>query len=113
MASYVAPVGEKTIFEGSEGTFIGKISDGTSNTIGILEADADHAVIWTRPDDLKIDWKEPKKGLEFWKSGTSSIFLTAFCDGSVHAISEKLDPAIMKRLLQMNDGEPVGDFNRG
>jgi hypothetical protein len=110
MASYVAPVGEKTIFEGSEGTFIGKISDGTSNTIGILEADAEHAVIWTRPDDLKIDWKDLKKGLEIWKGGNTSTFIVALCDGSIRNISEKVDPALLKRLLQMNDGEPVGDY---
>jgi hypothetical protein len=110
MASYVAPIGEKTIFEGSEGTFIGKITDGTSNTIGILEADAEHAVIWTKPDDLKIDWKDLKKGLEIWKGGNNSIFMAALCDGSIRSISEKVDPALLKRLLQMNDGEPVADF---
>jgi hypothetical protein len=110
MASYVGPVGEKTIFEGSEGTSLSKILDGSSNTIAILEADADHAVIWTKPDDLKIDWKEPKKGLEFWKSGTSSVFLSAFCDGSVRAVSEKIDAALLKKLLQKDDGEPVGEI---
>ena len=110
MASYVVPVGEKTIFEGSEATSFAKVTDGTSNTIGVLEADAEHAVIWTKPDDLKIDWKEAKKGLHFWKSGASSVFLAAFGDGSVHALSEKLDPATLKRLLQMNDGEPIGDY---
>ncbi len=111
MASYVAPVGEKTIFEGSEGTFMAKIADGTSNTIAILEADADHAVTWTKPDDLKIDWKAPKARLELWKSGNSAMFLAAFCDGSIHAISDKVDPLMMKRLLQMNDGEPT-DFSQ-
>jgi hypothetical protein len=110
LASYVAPVGEKTIFEGNEGTFIGKITDGTSNTIGILEADTEHAVIWTRPDDLKIDWKDLKKGLEIWKGGNTSMFMAALCDGSIRSINEKVDPALLKRLLQMNDGEPVGDF---
>lgn len=110
MASYVAPVGEKTIFEGSEGTPFQKILDGTSNTIAILEADAEHAVIWTKPDDLKIDWKEPKKGIELWKSGTSSVFLGAFCDGSVRGISDKVDPTLLKKLLQMDDGEAIGEI---
>jgi hypothetical protein len=110
MASYVGPVGEKTIFEGSEGTSLSKILDGSSNTIAILEADAEHAVIWTKPDDLKIDWKDLSKGLEFWTSRNSSVFMAAFCDGSVHAISKKVDPATLKRLLQMNDGEPVGEY---
>ncbi|MBC7852534.1 MAG: DUF1559 domain-containing protein [Pirellulaceae bacterium] len=110
MASYVGPVGEKTIFAGSEATSLQKILDGTSNTLAILEADAEHVVIWTKPDDLPIDWKEPKRGLELWKSGTSSVFLAGFCDGSVRGISEKIDSALLKKLLQMDDGEPIGDI---
>jgi hypothetical protein len=110
MASYVVPVGEKTIFEGSEGTPLAQVTDGTSNTIAVLEADAEHAVIWTKPDDLKIDWKELKKGLEIWKGGNTSMFMAALCDGSIRSINEKVDPALLKRLLQMNDGEPVGDY---
>ncbi|MCE9525919.1 MAG: DUF1559 domain-containing protein, partial [Planctomycetales bacterium] len=111
MASYVAPVGEKTIWDENKGTFIANITDGTSNTLAILEADAEHSVIWTKPDDLTIDWKAPLKGLELWKSGTKAIFLAAFCDGSVHAISDKIDPALMKKLLQKDDGEPT-DFSQ-
>jgi hypothetical protein len=111
MTSYVGPVGEKTIFEGSEGTSLAKIVDGTSNTLAILEADSEHAVIWTKPDDLVIDWKNPLKGLTgVWKSGNSSVLLAAFCDGSVRGISDKIDPAIMKKLLQKDDGEAVGEI---
>ena len=110
MASYVAPIGEKTIWDANKGTFIANITDGTSNTLAILEADAEHSVIWTKPDDLTIDWKAPAKGLELWKSGTKAIFLAAFCDGSVRAISDKVDPALLKKLLQMNDGEVIGEI---
>lgn len=111
MTTYVAPIGEKTIFEGTEATHISKILDGTSNTLAILEADSDHAVIWTKPDDLVIDWKAPTKGLTgVWKSGASSVFLAGFCDGSVRAISDKIDAAVLKRLLQKDDGEAVGDI---
>jgi hypothetical protein len=110
MASYVAPIGEKTIFEGSEGTSLAKVLDGTSNTLAVLEADAEHTVIWTKHDDLPIDWKAPTKGLELWKSGANSVFLAAFCDGSVRAINDKIDPALMKKLLQKDDGEIVEEI---
>ena len=110
MASYVAPIGEKTIWDGNKGNIISNITDGTSNTLAILEADTEHAVIWTKPDDLTIDWKAPKNGLELWKSGANSIFITAFCDGSVRAISDQVVPALMKKLLHMNDGEVIGEI---
>jgi len=109
MASYVAPVGEKTIWDENKGLNLATITDGTSNTLAILEADAEHSVIWTKPDDLTIDWKAPVKGLELWKSGTKAIFLAAFCDGSVRAVSDKVDPALMKKLLQKDDGEVIGE----
>jgi hypothetical protein len=109
MASYVVPVGEKTVFEGSKAIGLQNVTDGTSNTIGVLEADAEHAVIWTKPDDLKIDFKAPKTGLEIWKSNNNGRFLAAFCDGSIHALSDKIEAPLLKRLLQMNDGEPI-DF---
>lgn len=110
MTTYVAPVGEKTIWAGSEATGIQMILDGTSNTIAVLETDADHAVIWTKPDDLVVDWRAPIKGLELWKSGTKSAFLAGFCDGSVRAIGDGIDLGLMKKLLQKDDGEPIGEI---
>ena len=40
------------------------ISDGTSNTILLLEVPASRAVIWTKPDDLAFDPEQPSQGLE-------------------------------------------------
>jgi hypothetical protein len=110
LTSFVGPVAPKTIFEGSEAIPFSKIRDGTSNTLGFLETDAEHAVVWTKPDDIKIDWKEPLKGLKLWKIETGSVFLTVFCDGKVQAISEKIDHANLRRLLQKNDGEAIGNI---
>ena len=74
-----------------------------------LEAEAEQPLSWTKPDDLVIDWKTPMKGRELWKRGTKSAFLAAYCDGSVHAISEKIDIDLMKKLLQKDDGQPIGE----
>lgn len=108
LTGFVGPVAPKTIFEGSEAIPFSKIRDGTSNTLGFLEADAEHAVVWTKPEDLKVDWKEPLKGLKLWKVETGSVFLTVFCDGTVQAISDKIDRAVLRRLMQKNDGEAIG-----
>ena len=71
----------------------------------LVEADDDHAVIWTKPDDLPFDPKQPNKGLGgLW--GDDS-FLAAFCDGSVRAIPRGLDPEMLRRLFIRNDGKPV------
>lgn len=109
MTTYLVPVGEKTIFEGLDGIKFSAILDGTSNTIAVVEANAENAVIWTKPDDLKVDMKNPLKGLTgVWKE--TKVFLVGLCDGSVRAVNEKIDPATLKRLFQKDDGEPIGDF---
>ena len=53
----------KTVFGGKKGMPIQKITDGTSNTIMIVEADDSRAVYWTQPEDYKIDANNPKAGL--------------------------------------------------
>src|SRR5262249_61558458 len=62
--SFVAPVGAVTIFTGGpKGIRLADIVDGTSNTILLVEADDEHAAIWTKPDDIKYDSKQPQAGV--------------------------------------------------
>ena len=50
-------IGDGTFHGGTSTTVISPrdISDGLSNTIMVVEADADRAVEWTRPKDLNFD----------------------------------------------------------
>jgi hypothetical protein len=84
LTNYVVPVGPGTVFEGNEGMKIKDIKDGTPNTFMIVEADDEHAVIWTKPDDLPYDPQEPKKGLG---GHFKDVFLALACDGDVHAFA--------------------------
>ena len=47
-------------------------TDGTSRTIRLVEADPEHAVVWTRPEDLLVDLENPKRGI----TDGEAIFLT-------------------------------------
>ncbi|HUY35195.1 MAG TPA: hypothetical protein VMV69_20790 [Pirellulales bacterium] len=80
------------------------VRDGTSNTLMIVEAAADRAVDWTKPDDLAVDVKNPLAGLTGLRP---NVFLAAFADGSVHAISEKVSPDVLKALFTRAAGEPI------
>ncbi|MBC7820819.1 MAG: hypothetical protein IAG10_28370, partial [Planctomycetaceae bacterium] len=80
---------------------------GTSNTILVVEANADHAVIWTKPEDLAVDFKNPAAGLT---GQADNLFRTLFADGSARAIQITIPAETLRRLMQMNDGEPVGEF---
>jgi len=102
--TFVVPIGEKTIFGGREGMKIQKITDGTSNTILVVEADAKHAVIWTKPDDLQIDPKDPAAGLF---ADERKQILAAFADGSVHVLALPKIADQLPALFSATGGEVV------
>ncbi|MBI2478819.1 MAG: DUF1559 domain-containing protein [Planctomycetia bacterium] len=104
LASYLVPVGEGSIFAGTEGTSIRNITDGTSNTIMVLEVNHDASVIWTKPEDLNYDVERPFTDLGKAHPGG---FLVSLADGSVRFISATIDKELFLRLLMMADGQPV------
>ena len=101
---YLVPTGEGTAFEGNEGLGMASFKDGTSNTILTVEVHRDAAVIWTKPDDLVVDFKNPLKNL---KSALTGGFHVGMCDGSVRFMSDNIDVATMKALFTRAGREPV------
>ena len=83
--------GKGAAFEGTKGLKIGDFTDGTSNTILIVEA-AD-AVTWTKPEELPFDPKKdpPKLGLK-----GAEKFNVAFADGSVRILKKTIAKDTLK-----------------
>jgi hypothetical protein len=102
--TYLVPVGEETIFHDNKGTPLKEIRDGTAKTIMIVEADADQAVIWTKPGDWQFDPKEPARGLGKLR-GTG--FLAAFADASVRTVSIEKNKDVLPRFFMRADGLPL------
>jgi beta-lactamase regulating signal transducer with metallopeptidase domain len=122
-SSYFAITGPSTIFFGKEGAKIAQITDGTSNTLMFVEARRD--IPWTKPEDIPYaadvaagdaptrnvsryvtDAPLPKLGGHY-----PDIFMAANCDGSVRAVSQKIDPAQLRYLLTRDGGEAI-DWDR-
>ncbi len=102
--TYVAPLGEGTIAGADKPIKFQHITDGTSNTLLIVEANQDNAVPWTAPQDYEFDPEDPAKGLAVNESGT---FTAEMADGSAHQLPRDIDPKTLLHLFQMNDGNPV------
>jgi hypothetical protein len=92
------------------GNGFGVVTDGLSNTLMIVEAAPDRAVIWTKPDDWEFDPKEPKKGLFGMRKG---FFLGTRGDASVRAFPEVADDRSLRCFVGRSDGESFdigGDY---
>jgi Protein of unknown function (DUF1559) len=99
------PVGKGMFLTGDEhGIRLQDITDGTSNTIMLVETDPEHAVPWTKPEDLKIDKANPAQGLGEHPPG---VFVAAFADGSVHFLAITIDKQTLYHLFTINGGEVV------
>ena len=103
--AFLAPVGSAMLFTGTAAVVrLKDVADGTSNTIMGIDADADRAVTWTKPDDLKIDPKEPAAGLFGGKrTGCNALF----ADGSVHFLPRTLNRKTLYALFTRNGQEVI------
>ena len=101
---YLAPVGKGLAFEGTKGLRIRDFTDGTSKTILLVEANDDHAVEWTKPDDLEVDLDKPIAGLG---DAEPNGFVALFADGSVRTIPKSIKATVLKALFTRAGGEVI------
>lgn len=96
--------GEGLAFEaGKPGKGLRDYTDGSSNTILVVEAGDDTAEIWTKPSGLALDAADPLAAL----GKIGETFLVLMCDGSVHDLSKSLNKTTFSNLIQHNDGNVV------
>jgi prepilin-type processing-associated H-X9-DG protein len=104
--------GPSTLFDPKvkEGVGIATVVDGTSNTIGIVEARK--AVIWTKPDEeIPFDAAKPEKAKDLppalgghFPGGFNALFL----DGSVRFLKETINLNVLRALITRDGGEVIG-----
>ena len=101
---YLAPIGPGTIFSQQEGMPMSAVRDGASNTVLVVEADADRAVVWTQPEDLRFIPAQPTAGLGNLRGDK---FLAACADGSTRSVSTTLDGQVLRALFTASGGERI------
>jgi prepilin-type processing-associated H-X9-DG protein len=101
---YQVVVGDNTIFEKDKDVGFVDVTDGTSNTLLVVEAK--NAVSWTRPDDVTFD---PAAAPSLCGAGSAHPggFNAAMGDGSVRFIKDTIDPKKFRFMITRNQGEVI------
>jgi hypothetical protein len=102
--NYLGVAGKDGMFPGEKGVTMADVTDGTADTVMLVEASDHSAVAWTKPDDFQPNPANPIKGLVGLQPGR---FLAAFVDGSTRVISSGVDAETLRRLFNRHDGKPV------
>ncbi len=90
--------------EMTKGVSLAQITDGTSNTLLYVDANADHAVIWTKPDDFDPDdYDQIRPAL----AGTWAVggIIVARCDGSVSFLRIETTDEQLRQMMRKSDGQ--------
>jgi hypothetical protein len=100
---FQVPAGEGLMFDGTNQVKFKDITDGSSNTIGLVALPLKNAVPWTKPTDWNVDLENP---LEMLKAEGRTRAEVGICDGSVQSFSLK-SPKAWRQLVGRADGELV------
>ncbi len=102
---YQVIVGPGALFESPQGPTIAEITDGTSNTLMVVEGA--EAVPWTKPADLSYAPNGPVPRFASYHSGG---FNAMTADGAVHLIRKGTREELLRALITRNGGEII-DLN--
>lgn len=105
--SYQAVVGLQTAWPYDQSASMRDITDGTSNTIMVLDVHSPE-VEWTSPKDLSYqDAMESLQSGQRHSPGPGGGAQVLLADGSVRFISSRIDPKFCKNLLTASSGASV------
>jgi len=107
MTCYRAFVGKDTLLDPIRSVKLSQVTDGTSNTLMVVEAN--DAVAWTKPDDLPFDPAKHGRGNGLLGAGSAHRdgFNAAFADGSVRFIKSSVPLDVLRALITRSGGEVI------
>jgi hypothetical protein len=106
--TYLAIVGPDLAMDSARAKNLDEITDGTENTLVILEVSPERAVPWMAPDDLDIESlsRIPNEDHHAHVAGIYGVF----CNGHVRLLPSNVDAAQLRSLATSDGSENVDGF---
>src|SRR5262249_39546850 len=92
--TFVVPFWDDLVFGKKEGMKFKELTDGSSNTILIVEVVPERAAVWTKPDDWEVDMANPLAGVA---REDRSGFVAGWGDGHASYMSNDNLPEVMRK----------------
>ncbi|TWT57076.1 hypothetical protein KOR42_04340 [Thalassoglobus neptunius] len=115
---YFAVTGEETAWPDSGASQLSDFSDGSSNTLLVVEA-CGTEIPWCEPRDLELTNEtlginlpgpEPNSSSGVISSYHREVANVLFADGAVRSLSERTEPAVLKAMLTRSGDDDPGEF---
>jgi len=107
---YVMVVGPGMFSDGPDPTRMSDITDGTSNTIMVVEIE-NSGIKWAEPKDITAEELLAQLSGSGIKSPHPAVFNVLFCDGSVRALSTTIDAEALRAMLTRSGGEAINAWD--
>jgi hypothetical protein len=110
--SYVVIRGSETAWPSDKAVTLASMTDGTANAILVVEM-AESGIHWMEPRDLQMaemPMAVNSKSGHGISSDHPNVALAVFADGHTSALTTQTPAEILRRLLTIADGEPIGDY---
>jgi prepilin-type N-terminal cleavage/methylation domain-containing protein len=105
---YLGLVGEDAVLRPTTPRPISEITDGTSNTVAVIEVTGKQAVPWMAPQDADLAMFVARMGqTDSHHTGGEHV---GMADGAVRFLSSDLDEETRKGLFTATGGETIGEF---
>ncbi|MFO1007883.1 MAG: DUF1559 domain-containing protein [Planctomycetaceae bacterium] len=109
MTTYLAVIGDNTGLRPAKSLKLEDVTDGTSNTLAVVDVTAKHAVNWMSPHDadlaLLLELSQEKDDLQHAGGYNGLLF-----DGSVRLLSSEIQESIVRALVTATANDEVGEF---
>lgn len=102
--TYQVVVDPSSVFPGATSVKLTAVTDGTSNTLAVVESSPADAVLWMEPGDLDLP---TFIGNTQGKTVHTGGFNVLFTDASVRFIAQSIDPKTLQDAVTMAGGEPA------